>query len=36
MTEPVWHWTPSIAPSGMAFYTGDCFPAGKAACSTAR
>jgi glucose/arabinose dehydrogenase len=29
MVEPVWHWTPSIAPSGMAFYTGDLFPAWK-------
>jgi glucose/arabinose dehydrogenase len=27
--DPVWHWTPSIAPSGMAFYTGDLFPAWK-------
>ena len=26
---PVWHWTPSIAPSGMAFYTGDLFPGWK-------
>jgi glucose/arabinose dehydrogenase len=26
MQEPVWHWTPSIAPSGMAFYTGALFP----------
>ncbi len=26
MTPPVLHWTPSIAPSGMAFYTGDRFP----------
>jgi glucose/arabinose dehydrogenase len=25
MQQPVWHWTPSIAPSGMAFYTGDLF-----------
>jgi glucose/arabinose dehydrogenase len=25
--EPVLHWTPSIAPSGMAFYTGSAFPA---------
>ncbi len=25
MEQPVWHWTPSIAPSGMAFYTGDAF-----------
>lgn len=24
--EPVTFWTPSIAPSGMAFYTGDLFP----------
>ena len=29
VTPPVWHWTPSIAPSGMAFYTGDLFPAWK-------
>jgi glucose/arabinose dehydrogenase len=29
MADPVWHWTPSIAPSGMAFYTGDLFPAWK-------
>jgi aldose sugar dehydrogenase len=26
MEQPVHHWTPSIAPSGMAFYTGDVFP----------
>jgi glucose/arabinose dehydrogenase len=26
ITDPVWHWTPSIAPSGMAFYTGGMFP----------
>jgi glucose/arabinose dehydrogenase len=24
--ESIHHWTPSIAPSGMAFYTGDMFP----------
>ncbi|MFO7579093.1 MAG: PQQ-dependent sugar dehydrogenase, partial [Nitrosomonas halophila] len=24
--EPVYYWTPSIAPSGMAFYTGELFP----------
>jgi glucose/arabinose dehydrogenase len=24
--SPIHHWTPSIAPSGMAFYTGDIFP----------
>jgi glucose/arabinose dehydrogenase len=29
LVGPVWHWTPSIAPSGMAFYTGDLFPAWK-------
>lgn len=29
VTDPVWYWTPSIAPSGMAFYTGDLFPAWK-------
>lgn len=23
---PRWQWTPSIAPSGMAFYTGEAFP----------
>lgn len=27
MEDPVLHWTPSIAPSGMAFYTGEKFPA---------
>jgi aldose sugar dehydrogenase len=29
MDDSVWHWTPSIAPSGMAFYTGDLFPGWK-------
>jgi glucose/arabinose dehydrogenase len=29
LQSPLWHWTPSIAPSGMAFYTGDLFPAWK-------
>ena len=29
MIDPVWHWTPSIAPSGMTFYTGDLFPKWK-------
>jgi aldose sugar dehydrogenase len=24
--QPIHHWTPSIAPSGMAFYTGEAFP----------
>jgi glucose/arabinose dehydrogenase len=27
MEQPIHHWDPSIAPSGMAFYTGDKFPA---------
>lgn len=27
MESPVWHWTPSIAVSGLAFYTGNQFPA---------
>ena len=27
MEQPVKHWEPSIAPSGMAFYTGELFPA---------
>jgi glucose/arabinose dehydrogenase len=26
MAQPVHYWVPSIAPSGMAFYTGDKFP----------
>ena len=26
MAQPLWYWVPSIAPSGMAFYTGDRFP----------
>jgi aldose sugar dehydrogenase len=26
MEQPLHHWTPSIAPSGMAFYQGDAFP----------
>lgn len=26
MEQPLHHWVPSIAPSGMAFYTGDKFP----------
>ena len=29
MEQPVLHWTPSIAPSGMVFYDGDAFPAWK-------
>jgi glucose/arabinose dehydrogenase len=27
MAQPLHYWVPSIAPSGMAFYTGDRFPA---------
>lgn len=27
MEQPLLHWTPSIAPSGMAIYTGESFPA---------
>jgi glucose/arabinose dehydrogenase len=26
LEQPVFYWDPSIAPSGMAFYTGDKFP----------
>ncbi|MET0049941.1 MAG: PQQ-dependent sugar dehydrogenase [Candidatus Thiodiazotropha sp.] len=26
MEQPIYHWTPSIAPSGMAFYTADRYP----------
>ncbi len=26
MQQPIYHWTPSIAPSGMAFYNGEKFP----------
>ena len=26
IVDPIHHWTPSIAPSGMAFYTGERFP----------
>lgn len=29
MEQPLWYWVPSIAPSGMAFYDGDAFPAWK-------
>jgi glucose/arabinose dehydrogenase len=29
MEQPVKYWVPSIAPSGMAFYTGDLFPGWK-------
>ena len=26
MEQPVYYWDPVIAPSGMAFYTGDAYP----------
>jgi len=29
MEQPIYYWDPSIAPSGMTFYTGDAFPAWK-------
>ena len=29
MEQPVYYWDPSIAVSGLAFYTGDLFPAWK-------
>jgi len=29
MQQPVYYWTPSIAPSGMQFYTGDLLPLWK-------
>ena len=29
MEQPVYYWDPNIAPSGMAFYTGDLFPSWK-------
>jgi len=27
MEQPIWYWVPSIAPSGMAFYSGNLVPA---------
>ena len=29
MEQPIYYWDPSIAPSGVAFYTGDLFPEWK-------
>jgi glucose/arabinose dehydrogenase len=29
MEQPIYYWDPSIAPSGLEFYTGDAFPAWK-------
>jgi aldose sugar dehydrogenase len=29
MEQPIYYWVPSIAPSGMTFYTGDAFPGWK-------
>lgn len=34
MEQPIKYWVPSIAPSGMAFYTADLFPAWKASLFT--
>jgi aldose sugar dehydrogenase len=28
-TEPVWHWSHTVAPTGLTFYTGDEFPLWK-------
>jgi len=36
MAQPLHYWDPSIAPSGMAFYTGDAFPDWKGICLSAR
>ena len=32
MVQPIHMWVPSIAPSGMAFYTADKFPKWKGIC----
>ena len=29
LEQPIYYWTPSVAPSGMTFYTGDLFPEWK-------
>jgi glucose/arabinose dehydrogenase len=29
LEQPIYFWTPSVAPSGMTFYTGDLFPEWK-------
>ncbi len=34
--EPRYYWIPSIAPSGMMFYTGNLFPHGRGTCSWVR
>ncbi len=34
--QPLYYWVPSIAPSGMAFYTGNLFPEWRGNCSSAR
>ena len=26
LAQPIYHWTPSVSPSGMSFYTGEMFP----------
>ena len=35
MEQPLYYWDPVIGPSGMAFYTGNLFRPGRAACSSA-
>jgi glucose/arabinose dehydrogenase len=35
MEQPIYYWDPVIAPSGMAFYTGDLFPAWKSSATAA-
>jgi glucose/arabinose dehydrogenase len=35
MEQPVYFWTPDIAPAGIAFYTGKAFPACRVICSSA-
>ena len=34
MEQPAYYWDPIIGPSGMAFYTGNLFPAGRATSSS--
>ena len=36
MEQPDYYWVPSIAPSGLLYYTGDAFPQWRAASSSAR
>jgi len=32
MEQPIWVWTPAIAPSGMFIYTDDKFPTWRGSC----